>query len=80
MKIIKLGDIDAGASQIKINIPKDSGLKVELDGGLNTSNLDQLGLIKLDNGDYISQNYDLSLVKFEIDVDMGVGSFEINYY
>lgn len=73
-------DIDSGASQIIFNIPKESGLKIYMDGALNSTNLDQLGLTKLDRGEYVSNNFNSSDSKFEIEVDMGVGSFEINYY
>ncbi len=73
-------DLDAGASKITINLPKDSGLKVDFDGALNSSNIDSLALTKLGDGNYISNNYEEAKVKFEIEVDMGVGSFEINFY
>lgn len=73
-------DIDSGASQIILNIPKDSGLKIYMDGALNSTNLDKLALTKLDRGEYISNNFNSADSKFEIEVDMGVGNFEINYY
>jgi hypothetical protein len=73
-------DLDAGASKILINIPKDVGLKLEFDGGLNSTNIAALGLVKVDDGEFISENYEDAITKYEIDVDMGVGSFEINYY
>lgn len=73
-------DIDAGASKIAIYMPRDVGVKIELDGALNSTNLDSLELIKTDSGEYISKNYDNAINKYEMDIDMGVGSFEINYY
>lgn len=73
-------NIDAGASRIVINIPKDVGVKIDMDGALNSTNLDGLGLIKTSKGKYISEKYDDATNKYEIEVDMGVGSFEINYY
>ena len=73
-------DIDSGASQIILNIPKDSGLKINMDGALNSTNLDELGLMKIDKGEYISNNFNSTESKFEIEVDMGVGNFEINFY
>lgn len=73
-------DIDAGASKIIINVPKDVGLKIDLDGALNSTNLDKIGLIEESKGIYISDNYDRASSKYEIEVDMGVGNFDINYY
>lgn len=73
-------DIDAGASRITINIPEDVGIKIDFEGGLNSTNLDSLGLVVLDKGEFISKNYDDAITKYEMEVDMGVGSFEIKYY
>ncbi|OLS03612.1 LiaI-LiaF-like domain-containing protein [Tissierella creatinophila] len=73
-------DIDAGASQIILNIPESSGLKLNYDGALNSTNFDDLGLIKTENGKYVSDNFNAASSKYEIEVDMGVGQFSINYY
>lgn len=73
-------DIDAGASQIIFNIPKDVGLKVNYDGALTSTNLDDLGLIKTEKGKYVSGNFNATSTKYEIELDMGVGQFTINYY
>lgn len=69
-------DIDAGATNINIVVPKDLGVKVKLDGGLKHSNLKDLNW-SLVNGWYVSPNYETSLSKASIDVDMGVGSFDL---
>lgn len=73
-------DIDAGASKLVINVPKDVGLKVNFDGGLNSTNLDEINLVEIDKGNFISDGYEDTSSKYEIEVDMGVGKFEINYY
>lgn len=73
-------DIDAGASKIAIYIPKESGVKIDLEGALNSTNLNDLGLVKSSSGEFISENYDKATNKYEMDIDMGVGSFELNYY
>lgn len=73
-------DIDAGASNIVLNLPRDIGLKVQLDGGLNSINLDTLDLIEPEKNKFESKNYGDSTSKYEIDVDMGVGNFKVNYY
>lgn len=69
-------DIDAGATNISISVPKDLGVKVKLEGGLKQSNLNDLNW-KKENGWYISPNYETSLSKANIEVDMGVGNFEL---
>lgn len=72
-------DIDAGASSIDINIPNNSGVKIRIDGALNSTNFKDLNLVE--EGKYlITEGFDDSPNKFYIDVDMGVGSFNINYY
>lgn len=73
-------DIDAGASQIILNIPKSAGLKLNYDGALNSTNFDDLGLIKTEKGKYISGDFNAAITKYEVEVDMGVGQFTINYY
>ncbi len=69
-------DIDAGATDISITVPENLGVRVKLDGGLKHSNLKNLNW-NLINGWYVSPNYDSALSKASIDVDMGVGNFEI---
>lgn len=69
-------DINAGATNINIVVPKDLGVKVKLDGGLKRSNLKDLNW-NLVNGWYVSPNYETSLSKTSIDVDMGVGNFDL---
>ncbi len=68
--------IGAGATNINIVVPKDLGVRVKLDGGLKHSNLNNLNW-NLVNGWYVSPNYETSLSKAKIDVDMGVGNFNI---
>ncbi|SCG83057.1 hypothetical protein DW1_1486 [Proteiniborus sp. DW1] len=69
-------DIDAGATNINISVPKDLGVRVKLDGALKHSNLNDLNW-KKENGWYISPNYENSVSKASIEVDMGVGNFEL---
>lgn len=72
-------DIDAGASSIDLNIPSNSGIKIKIEGALNSTNLNDLNLIE--EGKYlISKDFENNRNKFYIDVDMGVGKFNINYY
>ena len=71
-----LVNIDAGASNIKIVVPEDVRLQIELDGGLSSSNLEAAGLVR--SGDYYvtpdSVSSD-SLVK--VNLEAGVSNLEL---
>lgn len=71
-------DINAGASKIDINVPADAGVRVRMDGSLNSTNLDGPDWEKK-NGTYYSKGYDEAAVKIDMDVDMGVGKFTVNF-
>lgn len=69
--------INAGASNLEINLPKEAGLKIKLDSALSGNNISELGLDK--KGDYhISPDYDNKEVKFLFDVGMGVGNLKFH--
>lgn len=72
--------INSGVSQIVLNIPRESGLKVTLDGALNSTNLRELDLIEKSNHFFLSDNYNKASSNYNIDAEMGVGNFKINYY
>ena len=70
-------DIDAGASVIEIIMPEDTGMRINLDGGLNSTNLDGPGWVK--KGDwYYSPGYDSKSFKIEANVNLGVGKLTVN--
>lgn len=73
-------NISSGASQIILNIPKESGLRVNFEGALNSTNLSELDLIEQDKNSYISKNYEGATSTYNLDVEMGLGEFKINYY
>lgn len=73
-------NINTGLSQIILHIPNESGIKVNFEGGLNSSNLSELGLIKQGEDSYISKNYRGATSKYNINAEMGLGEFEIEYY
>lgn len=68
--------IDAGASNIDVIVPKDAGVKLNMDGVIK--NTQYSGLNMVDKGSYsVSENYDTAAVKIDLDVDMGVGKFSV---
>lgn len=83
---LKLGDkenelnvaIDTGVSSITLRIPKLTGVRVEYDGGLSSTNF--AGLDKKENGLYESTGYESAEKKITISSDIGVSSFKIVRY
>jgi len=69
--------IKAGVSNIKIEIPQDTGIKVKLDGGLNNTNIDESGWVKRDGSSY-SPGYDTKMYKIDANIEMGIGQLTVN--
>jgi len=70
--------IDTGVSNIDIAIPRNVGATVNIDSGIAIKDLDVDDFIKKD-GTYISNNYDYSEFKTEIEIDCGVSNIDIDY-
>lgn len=68
--------LDAGASKIDITLPEDTGMKLNLDGGVNSVNLEGSGWVKKGNWQY-SPGFDDKQYKVTAEVDMGLGSLTI---
>ncbi|HAJ32777.1 MAG TPA: hypothetical protein DCK79_05330 [Candidatus Atribacteria bacterium] len=68
--------IDTGVSNIDIAIPRNVGTTVNIDSGIAIKDLDDF--IKRDSM-YISNNYNESEFKTEIEIDCGVSNIDIDY-
>ena len=68
--------IDTGVSNINIDIPNNVGATVNIDSGIAVKDLDDF--IKR-NGTYISQNYNESKFKTEIEINCGISNIDIDY-
>lgn len=68
--------IDTGVSNINIDIPNNVGAIVNIDSGIAVKDLDDF--IKR-NGTYISQNYNGSKFKTEIEINCGISNIDIDY-
>ena len=68
--------IDTGVSNIDIAIPKNVGATVNIDSGIALKDLDDF--IKRDSM-YISNNYNSSKFKVDIEIDCGVSHINIHY-
>jgi hypothetical protein len=71
-------DIDAGASDIDIFIPANSGCEINTDGALTSKNFEEFEKIKSDR--YQTSNFDESENKIYIRVDSGVSSITVKRY
>jgi hypothetical protein len=84
---IKLGNmsqltnikINTGASQFNISVPKDSGVRLKMEGALNSTGFYDINLIK-DGNYYTTKNYDEAANKIDMDVSMAVGGIRITGY
>ncbi|MCX7745703.1 MAG: hypothetical protein N2645_02270 [Clostridia bacterium] len=68
--------INAGLSDIEMVLPKELGVRINVDGGLNDTNLDHLGWNK-ESGYYQSPGYSEAKNKMNIKVDMGLSHLEV---
>lgn len=69
-------DIESGASNIKLKIVNDTGIRIKMNGALNSSNLEKLGWANTD-GYYISPNYQQAASKIDCEIDLSLGNLEV---
>lgn len=70
--------IDSGASSVTVRVPKHSGIKLEIDGGITSK--DVANLTKVDDEKYQSDNYGSARNKIDIEADLGLASFTLERY
>ncbi|MFA6027676.1 MAG: toast rack family protein [Patescibacteria group bacterium] len=70
-------NIDAGAATIMLNIPNNVGLYMNLDSGLTTKDFDKF--VKKGEKVYESENYDNTVSKIKLDMNLGATNLEINW-
>lgn len=68
--------LEFGASDVNLSIPKDIGVKIRLRSALSNNNLNTLGW-KYAGDTYYSPNFDTSTSKYNIDLQMGAGNFNV---
>ncbi len=71
-------NIDAGASEIVIKIPEESGCTLDLESVFSGKNIK--GFEKTDHGKYSTANFDETVNKVYIDAEAAVSSFTIIRY
>ncbi len=70
-------NIDAGASNIELQISADTGVSIELNGALSANNLDELGWIKTGKR-YMSPNYEQASSKVDCVIHLSAGNLEVS--
>ncbi|MEZ0484705.1 LiaI-LiaF-like domain-containing protein [Fibrella aquatica] len=71
--------ISSGMAAVKIRVPKDAGVKLTTDGGLNSTDIDD-DFEKVGNSTYLSPNYNTSTKKITIRYDGGLSSLRVSRY
>ena len=70
--------VDAGASDINIFIPKESGCKIITDGALSSKHFDEFK--KIDSDNYQTENFSEAVNKVYINIECGVSSISVERY
>lgn len=71
--------IDTGVSSVKLSVPKDAGVRLKVDSGLSLKDLPD-NFTESEKKVYLSDNYGKATNKIDIEIDMGVSSFELRTY
>jgi len=71
------GSINTGASDIKMDFPENTGVKISVDSGATSTNME--GFLKKNNVFY-SENYDYAKNKIEIGINAGASSIKAHFY
>jgi len=70
--------VDAGASDINIFVPKESGCKIITDGALSSKHFDEFK--KIDSDNYQTENFSEAANKVYINIECGVSSISVERY
>lgn len=70
--------VTAGASSVRISIPRDAGVKVILDSSLTSTNLKELDFVERD-GVYLSPGYSYAVNTVDIEFSSGVSRFVLEW-
>ena len=70
--------VDAGASDINIFIPKETGCKIVTDGALSSKHFREFE--KIDSDNFRTENFSEAVNKVYIEIDSGVSSISVERY
>ena len=71
--------ISSGASNLKVRVPEDVGLRIEVKGALARTNIQEHNFPVIDER-YTSPHYEEADSRIDMKVDMAVGNFELERY
>jgi hypothetical protein len=71
--------IDSGASSFTIHVPKEVGLEITSDSGLNSNNFTEVGLTKTDDT-FRTPDFNAQTHKITIKLDAGASSIKLDRY
>lgn len=72
-------DLSLGASSVKLELPKNIGIKITSESGLSSINFKNFSLNKNGN-QYTSESYDSAQKKIELNLRTGASSIDISQY
>lgn len=70
--------IDAGLSRLRFLLPKNTGLRIDPHGALAETNLEKMGFL-VNNQSYFSPNYQTATEKIDLDLNLALGQFELEW-
>ena len=73
-------EIDCGATEVSLNVPKDAGVEINIDGLVNENNFGVHGLRKVSDNIYRSEDFEKQDIKLFIEIDTGVGDVTLDVY
>jgi len=76
---LQTATVSAGASTIKLRVPKNVAVKITNDSGLSSNNFERQGLNKSDKV-FTTDGYDQSAKKIEISLKTGASTLELDRY
>ena len=72
-------DIKAGASNIKLKVPQNCGLRIDTQNVINNNNFSEEGLIRLSNNRYQSRNFGETQNTLYIDISSSASNINLDY-
>ncbi len=69
--------MQAGASNVRVEVDGETGIRIRVKGALANTNLDELGWPIVDNY-YVSPGYEEALSRIDLDLEVAVGNFEVD--
>ncbi len=71
--------VKAGASNLQLSFPQNSGIKVDITGALSNNNLTEAGFVKIDDS-YFSPGYEEAEYRYNLEMSVGVSNIMILQY